>query len=93
MEPSMNKTAKKLWKKDKKDITEDDYNNFYSDKFMDYEKPLRVIHNNVEGMVTYKSLLYIPSLHSISKNDLLLSKHTIRVLYCFSFDSERTWSF
>lgn len=50
-----------LWKKDKKDISEEEYNNFYSDKFYDYEKPLRVIHNNIEGTVSYKSLLFIPS--------------------------------
>ena len=50
-----------LWKKDKKDITEEEYNNFYTDKFMDYEKPLRVIHTNVEGNVSYKSLMFIPS--------------------------------
>ncbi len=50
-----------LWKKNKKDITEEEYNNFYSSKFMDYEKPLKVIHNNVEGLVSYKSLLFIPS--------------------------------
>ena len=50
-----------LWKKDKKDITEEDYYNFYSDKFMDYEKPLRVIHSNVEGLESYKSLLFVPS--------------------------------
>ena len=50
-----------LWKKDKKDINEEDYNNFYTSKFMDYEKPLKVIHNNVEGLVSYKSLLFIPS--------------------------------
>jgi molecular chaperone HtpG len=50
-----------LWKKDKKDITEEEYHNFYSDKFMDYEHPLKVIHNNVEGLVSYKSLLFIPS--------------------------------
>ena len=50
-----------LWKKDKKDITDDEYNNFYTDKFMDYEKPLKVIHTSVEGTVSYKSLLFIPS--------------------------------
>ena len=50
-----------LWKKDKKDITEEEYNSFYADKFYDYEKPLRVIHSNVEGTVSYKSLLFIPS--------------------------------
>ncbi len=50
-----------IWKKDKKDITEEEYNNFYSAKFMDYDNPLKVIHNNVEGLVEYKSLLFIPS--------------------------------
>ena len=43
-----------IWKKDKKDITEEEYNNFYSAKFMDYDNPLKVIHNNVEGLVEYK---------------------------------------
>ena len=50
-----------LWKKDKKTITEEEYNNFYTSKFMDYENPLKVIHNNVEGLVEYKSMLFIPS--------------------------------
>ena len=50
-----------LWKKDKKKITDDEYNNFYSNKFMDYEKPLKVIHTNVEGLASYTSILYIPS--------------------------------
>ena len=50
-----------LWKKDKKTITEEEYNNFYTSKFMDSENPLKVIHNNVEGLVEYKSMLFIPS--------------------------------
>ena len=50
-----------LWKKDKKSITEEEYNNFYTSKFMDSENPLKVIHNNVEGLVEYKSMLFIPS--------------------------------
>lgn len=50
-----------IWKKNKKDITDEEYENFYMTKFMDYEKPLKHIHNNVEGLVSYKSLLYIPS--------------------------------
>ena len=50
-----------LWKKDKKSITEEEYNNFYTSKFMDSEDPLKVIHNNVEGLVEYKSMLFIPS--------------------------------
>ena len=50
-----------LWKKNKKDITEEEYNNFYTNKFMDYEKPLKVIHTSVEGLASYKAMLYIPS--------------------------------
>ena len=50
-----------LWKRDKKKIKEEDYDTFYSDKFMDYEKPLRVIHTSAEGLVSFNSLLFIPS--------------------------------
>ena len=50
-----------LWKRNKKDITEEEYNNFYSDKFFDYDKPLDVLHFNIEGNVNYNALLYIPS--------------------------------
>ncbi len=50
-----------LWKKNKNEITEEEYNNFYQDKFYDYEKPLKVIHTNVEGQCSYNSILYIPS--------------------------------
>ena len=50
-----------LWKKNKKDITEEEYNNFYTNKFMDYENPLKVIHTAVEGLASYKAILYIPS--------------------------------
>lgn len=49
-----------LWKRNKKDITEEEYNNFYSDKFFDYDKPLDVLHFNIEGNVNYNALLYIP---------------------------------
>lgn len=50
-----------LWKRNKKDITEEEYNDFYSDKFFDYDKPLDVLHFNIEGNVNYNALLYIPS--------------------------------
>ena len=50
-----------IWKKNKKDITVEEYNNFYSDKFYDYEKPMHVIHYSVEGQCSFKALLYIPS--------------------------------
>ena len=50
-----------LWKKAKKDITEEEYHSFYRDKFFDYDKPLKTIHTLVEGNVSYQALLYIPS--------------------------------
>ena len=50
-----------IWKKDKKDITQEEYNNFYTSKFMDYEKPLKTIHYSAEGLSSYKALLFIPS--------------------------------
>ena len=50
-----------IWKKNKSDITDEDYNNFYMDKFSDFDNPIKVIHSSVEGMCSYKSLLFIPS--------------------------------
>ncbi len=50
-----------LWKKKKEDVSDDDYDNFYMDKFSDYDKPLKVIASSVEGMCSYKALLFIPS--------------------------------
>lgn len=50
-----------LWKRNKTDITIDEYNTFYSDKFFDYEKPLKYIHTKAEGTISYNSLIYIPS--------------------------------
>lgn len=50
-----------IWKKDSKDVKDEDYNNFYTDTYYDYEKPRRVFRNSVEGKCTYTSLLFIPS--------------------------------
>lgn len=50
-----------IWKKNKSEVTEADYENFYMDKFNDFDKPLKVISSSVEGMCSYKSLLFIPS--------------------------------
>ncbi len=50
-----------LWKRNKSKIKEEDYNTFYSDKFFDYEAPLTKIHTSAEGLVSYHSLLFIPS--------------------------------
>ena len=49
-----------LWQRPKKDVTEEEYETFYRDKFFDYNKPLRTIHYNVEGNVSFKALLYVP---------------------------------
>ena len=50
-----------LWKRKKDKIKEEEYNTFYSDKFFDYEEPVSVIHTSAEGLVSYNSLLFIPS--------------------------------
>ena len=50
-----------IWKRNKKDITDEEYNTFYSDKFFDYEAPLAHIHTLAEGTISYNSLIYIPS--------------------------------
>lgn len=51
-----------LWKKDKKKIKEEDYYNFYQEKFFDYSKPLKVIHTKAEGLVSYDALMFIPAM-------------------------------
>ena len=50
-----------IWKKNKSEVSDEDYNNFYLEKFGDYQKPLKVIRTSVEGDVSYTALLYIPS--------------------------------
>ena len=50
-----------IWKKNKSEVTDSDYDNFYMDKFSDYDTPLKVISSSVEGVCSYKSLLFIPS--------------------------------
>ena len=50
-----------IWKKNKSDVSDEDYNNFYMDKFSDYDNPLKVIQSSVEGLTSFKSLLFIPS--------------------------------
>lgn len=49
-----------LWKKDKKKITKEEYESFYTDKFHDFEEPIHWIHTKVEGQYSYTTLLYIP---------------------------------
>ena len=50
-----------IWKKAKKDLKEEDYNEFYSMTYYDFEKPLKTLHYKVEGNTSYSALLYIPS--------------------------------
>ncbi len=50
-----------LWKKNKKSIKPEEYNEFYKAKFSDWNDPLKVIHYNVEGLTSYNALLFIPS--------------------------------
>lgn len=50
-----------LWRKNKNEITQDEYNDFYKSKFGDYENPLKVIHSSTEGVATYNALLFIPA--------------------------------
>lgn len=50
-----------IWQRPKKDVTQDEYDKFYQEKFMAMEKPIRTIVTSVEGVVTYKALLYIPT--------------------------------
>ncbi len=50
-----------IWKKNKDEITDEEYNHYYTDTYYDYEKPLKVITTSVEGAVSYKGLLFIPS--------------------------------
>lgn len=50
-----------IWKKNKSEVTEDDYNSFYKEKFSDWENPLKVIYTSTEGTATYNALLFIPA--------------------------------
>ncbi len=50
-----------LWKRNKKDVTDEELNKFYKDKFMDYEDPLISLFVKVDGNITYDAMLFIPS--------------------------------
>ena len=49
-----------LWQRSKKDVSEEEYESFYREKFFDFQKPLRTVHTSAEGAVSFKALLYIP---------------------------------
>ena len=50
-----------IWKRNESEVTDEEYNSFYSDKFFDYEEPIKRISSHVEGQISYDSLLFIPS--------------------------------
>ncbi len=50
-----------LWQRARKDVTEEEYDSFYREKFFDYQKPLARVHVSAEGSVSYKALLYVPA--------------------------------
>ena len=49
-----------IWKKNKSELKDEDYNEFYKEKFFDFTDTVKVIHSNVEGVSTYNALLYVP---------------------------------
>ena len=49
-----------IWQRSTKDVTEEEYDTFYREKFFDYNKPIKTVHMSAEGMVSFKALLYIP---------------------------------
>ena len=52
-----------IWQRNKKDVTQEEYDTFYREKFFDYNKPLSTIHISAEGTVSFKALLYVPGKH------------------------------
>lgn len=58
-----------IWKKNKSEVTDEELNTFYKAKFMDYQDPITHIHVNVEGMLTYNALLFIPKKPIYDFND------------------------
>jgi molecular chaperone HtpG len=50
-----------IWRKNKSELSQEDYDNFYMEKHFGFEKPLKTIHSSVEGVVSYNTLLFIPA--------------------------------
>ncbi len=61
IKPQIVNSMQPIWKKNKKEIKEEDYENFYMQEYYDYAKPLKTIHYKVEGNTSYTALLFIPS--------------------------------
>ena len=59
-EPETLNSMVPIWQRAKKDVSDEEYESFYREKFFDYNKPARVIHQSAEGTVSFKTLLYIP---------------------------------
>jgi len=49
-----------IWRRNKNELKEEDYENFYMEKHFGFEKPLKSIHANVDGITSYNAILYIP---------------------------------
>ena len=60
VEPTQLNSMVPLWRKNKSELSDEDYNNFYQSKFFDYEAPIKTIHSKTEGQVSYDALLFIP---------------------------------
>ena len=50
-----------IWQRSRKDVTDEEYETFYREKFFDYNKPAATIHQSAEGSVSFKALLYVPA--------------------------------
>lgn len=50
-----------IWRKNKSEISKEEYNNFYKEKFRDFEDPIKTIHTSTDGIISYNALMYIPS--------------------------------
>ena len=88
-----------LWKKNKSEITDEEYNQFYKEKYFDFVDPLKVMHSSVEGVVSYTSLMFIPGnapynyytrdyekgLQLYSSGVLIMEKCADLLPDCFSF--------
>ena len=67
-----------LWKKNKNEITAEEYNSFYKEKFYDWQDPLKVIHTSAEGTATYNALLFILQ----KRRWIIIRETTKRVCSC-----------
>ena len=63
-----------IWRKNKNELKDEDYNNFYKEKFFDYTDPLTHIHTKAEGTATYNALLYLSLIHifGVTLSDCIL---------------------